>query len=126
MIMRKAKQIGGVGIQVLATGFFFAQFCIAEPVSEGGAKNFLPIPGEVPPAPVIKPAPVPAPTPLPEPPPKPNRPPAIVTAPPETRKPIPVSPITSDWAGYNRNRAGKVVLDGKLVDISTLTPLEGF
>lgn len=38
----------------------------------------------------------------------------------------PAGGASGDWATYNRERGAKVVLDGKLVDKETLTPLTGF
>jgi len=41
-------------------------------------------------------------------------------------EPVTTGGSKSDWANYNHERANLVVLDGKLVERSTLTPMVGF
>lgn len=97
-------------------GLVFAQVCAAD----DAGKNFLPVPGEVTAtqpvwlaAPAVK---TNAPTDL-------NAPTA------EMRKraaATAASKPADDWAAYSRDRYTNLLLDGKLVDKSALTPLVGF
>ena len=118
----KAKQIGRAGIAAVLAGFWFAQVCPAE----NDGKSFLPIPGEVTTAPAIRTLPAPPPAV------KTNSvPPAPAPAPtPEIHSRPTPAPTTSsagnDWGTYSRERMTKVLLDGKLVEKSTLTTLVGF
>ena len=120
MMTRKAKQIGAITLWVIMVGIFFLQVGAAADAGKG----FLPVPGEVP-------AMVPI-----------NRLTVIDLAPKTNSLPPPSvtvneihkhPPVTtednmasSDWGAYYRERANKVLLDGKIVDKSTLTSLVGF
>ena len=118
MATHKAKQFGGSLIAALVAGLFFASAGRAD----NDGKSFLPVPGEVPPGPTVKPAPLPAPTPAPA-----IKTNSVPPAPAVEPRPHPAPNLSSsDWGTYNRDRATKVLLDGKLVDKSTLTPLIGF
>jgi hypothetical protein len=115
----KAKQIGATALGQILAGIFFVRVCAA---ADSG-KGFLPVPGEVP-------AVVPV-----------NRITVIELAPKTNPLPPPAAPVkeihkyqpttsddasSSDWSTYYRERANKVLLDGKIMDRSTLTSLVGF
>ena len=123
MANHKAKQFSTIVIRCLAAGLCCAQICTATDADKG----FLPVPGEVtPPAPVHY---------LPP----PSQPTKTNSTPPPTAPALEVHPRTAptptitaastsgnDWGAYNRDRATKVLLDGKLVEKSSLTALVGF
>jgi len=97
---------------------FGTWLCSAVPANAGTELSFLPVPGEVPAAvAVIQTAP---------------KPPHLTVLTPVatvTQQRANITPhgtATNDWGTYMRERGNKVVLDGKLVDKSTLTPLVGF
>ena len=122
MMTRKAKQIGAIALWVTMVEMFFVQVGAAADAGKG----FLPVPGEVP-------AVVPV-----------NRLTVIDLTPKATNSlPTPAATVSeihkrptvaaednnmasSDWSAYYRERANKVLLDGKIVDKSTLTSLVGF
>ena len=79
--------------------------------------NFLPVPGEVPPAALAKPVLKTN---------NPSGPVALATVTQQRQVITGLSTGTDEWGTYVRERGNKVVLDGKLVDKSTLTPLVGF
>lgn len=116
----KVKQIGIAVLWQISAGMFFGQVCAAADAGKG----FLPMPGEVP---VV--VPVNRLTVI-ELPPKTNSlppPPATVNLIPKKTPIISDDASSSDWSTYYRgDRINKVLLDGKLVDKSTLTPLVGF
>lgn len=121
MMTRKAKQFGAIVLWVMMVEMCFVQVGAA---ADNG-KGFLPVPGEVP-------AVVPV-----------NRLTVIDLTPKITNSlPTPAATASeihkrpavaaednmasSDWGAYYRDRANKVLLDGKIVDKSTLTSLVGF
>jgi len=120
MVNHKAKQISAIMIRSLAAGLCCAQICAAADAD----KSFLPVPGEV-----TNSAPVRS---LPSPPQltKTNSVPPPTAPAPEAHPrsaPAPASFSSgNDWGAYNRDRATKVLLDGKLVEKSSLTALVGF
>ena len=121
----KAKQIGVSAIAAVLAGLWFGQNCPAE----NDGKSFLPIPGEVTTAPATRTVPALAPAPPPVV--KTNSVPSapVPTPPPEIHShptPATVSSSGNDWGAYSRERMTKVLIDGKLVDKSTLTALVGF
>ena len=133
-MMRKAKQISAIARWLVCAGLVLAQVGRAD----DAGKNFLPVPSEVTTTqPAYSPKPVAPVTPAT---------PVVTTAPVapvlktdtapdlnaqmlEMRKrsaTASASAPTGDWAAYNRDRLTNVLLDGKLVDKATLTPLVGF
>lgn len=122
MMTRKAKQITATALTALLAGLYFAQVCAAD----DAGKSFLPVPGEVtttqpalPPKPVASTGPV-----L-----KTNTLPTLNSQMLEMRNRAATTSAgapTGDWAAYNHERYANVMLDDKLVDKSTLTPLVGF
>ena len=119
MVNHKAKQISAIMIRSLAAGLCCAQICTATDAD----KSFLPVPGEVTnPAPRSLPAP-PQPA-------KTNSVPLPKAPAPEVHPRSAPAPATyssgNDWGAYNRDRVTKVLLDGKLVEKSSLTALVGF
>ena len=119
MVTHKAKQIGRTVFLAGAVGLFFAHVCAADDAGKG----FLPMPGEVTASTPAKPVPLPPPIP------KTNSVPPPATPTPEIHKlpPPPSSNLAgNDWGTYYRDRASKVLFEGKLVDRSTLTQLVGY
>ena len=120
MVNHKAKQISTIVIRCLAAGLCCVKICTAADTDKG----FLPVPGEVPsPAPVHYISPAPQPT-------KTNSTPPATAPPLDAHPRTAPTPATStagnDWGAYNRDRATKVLLEGKLVEKSSLTALVGF
>ena len=120
MMTRKAKQIGAIALWVMMVEMFFVQVGAAADAGKG----FLPVPGEVPAVVPVNRLTVidlaPKTNSLPPPAPMAN----------EIHKRPPVAAednmASSDWGAYYRDRTNKVLLDGKIVDKSTLTSLVGF
>ena len=120
MAHHKAKQISTFVIRCLAAGFCCAQICGATDAD----KDFLPVPGEVTAPPPLHAVPAP---PLPA---KTNSVPVPTAPAPDAHSrstaTAATSPSGNDWGAYNHDRATKVLLDGKLVEKSSLTALVGF
>ena len=95
---------------------FGTWLCSALPANAGAEPYLLPVPSEVPAA-VIRLAPKTS---------HPAGSTSVATGTPQRAPVTPPSPATNDWGTYIKERGKKVVLDGKLVDKSTLTPLVGF
>ena len=108
-----------MSLVAMLAGMLLAPVCLADETN----KNFLPVPGEVTAVVPVKRVVVPVPAGKTNSLPRPPAPVSVNSNRPPTKS---IAPSGNDWGAYNRDRATTVLLDGKLVAKSALTPLVGF